>query len=126
MSQQAFDQQANELERARQAGAIEPIAQDGQETQSIGADGDLERSLKRAEAVEAWLNQESEQVHNDSLGSSGAEELNLPNTSGSDTKGTEQDPTKALVVIDKRQLGIDEERPGAMRLLCRRRPRLQR
>ena len=56
MSQQAFDPQANELERLRQAGAIEPQAQESQDAQSVGADGDLERSLKRAEAVEAWLN----------------------------------------------------------------------
>ena len=88
MSQQAFDQQANELERARQAGAIEPVIQDGQESQSIGADGDLERSLKRAEAVETWLNQESELVHNDSLGGSQSEELSLPRSSGSDESST--------------------------------------
>ena len=48
MSQQAFDPQANELERLKQAGAIEPQAQESQDGQSVGADGDLERSLKRA------------------------------------------------------------------------------
>ena len=72
MSQQAFDPQANELERLRQAGAIEPQAQEGQDAQSVGADGDLERSLKRAEVVEAWLNQESELANNDTVGSIGS------------------------------------------------------
>ena len=103
MSQQAFDPQANELERLRQAGAIEPQAQESQDAQSVGADGDLERSLKRAEAVEAWLNQESELANNDTVGSIGSEPLTLPKPEGSDNSSeSAAEPCKALVAIDQR------------------------
>ena len=40
MASKAWDPQANELERPRQAGAIEPQAQESQDAQSVGADGD--------------------------------------------------------------------------------------
>ena len=103
MSQQAFDQQANELERARQASAIEPLIPDSPEAQDIGADGDLERSLKRAEAVEAWLNQENELANNDTVGAIGSEPLTLTKPGASDNSSeSTAGLRKALVAIDQR------------------------
>ena len=113
MSQQAFDPQANELERLRQAGAIEPQAQESQDAQSVGADGDLERSLKRAEAVEAWLNQENELANNDTVGSIGSEPLTLPKPEGSDNSSeSATEPCKALVAIDQRNSQWEEISDG--------------
>ena len=112
MSQQAFDPQANELERLRQVKSTEPATQGSQDAQSVGADGDLERSPGALEAVEAWLNQESELANNDTVGSIGSEQLTLPKPEGSDSNSNSDKKRKALVAIDQRNSQWEEISDG--------------
>ena len=70
----------------------------------VGSGLELDRSLQRVAAQEAWLNQQSQQPVESWLQSHGGQEISLENFggSGSSSDFTQGGPERSLVVVDSR------------------------